>query len=387
MKRKLIFALLLCLLLPVAAFSQSEDIFSSEALPSDSALYSFEEDIRYAEADTILRVALVLSDIYGKKDMEFTRGMLLGIQNASLPPNSLSLKIVNGEIPEDSLSYELELFEPHVIVSTMEKDALRPLNDYLSGHEAKVLNVFDTKSDDNYLNRTVYQLLAPSQTFNSLAAAYFVETFPGNILLIVGEQDPSDQILQDMLSSWAPEDVVVIPMEALEELTLDEKNNYLIYPASSSGNDVKEVLRHTLRLMADYPEAGIRIAGRPNWIAFNDLNTMITNMEVFIPARCYFDASSAKGKRFIGDYHGLFGHAPIRSYPVYAVMGYDTASYFLPGLVDEIKGMEPSWDRQNMVQSYFNLERSSPFNTFYNNGVFMIHCEPWGTMEKIILEQ
>ena len=373
-------------LLALSFSTFAQDIFDEKAV-EEEILPSFEEiaqeDFDYAEADTILRVAVVLSDIYSKKDMEFARGMLLGIRNAGLPANSVSIKMVNGEITADSLQFELENFEPHVIIETFDKEMPHLLLAYTQTHGNKLVNVFDAKGGEYLYNKGVYQLLSPSEVFNANVSEFFTANFPGNELLMVGDPDTSENMIRDLIVAWPEDDLLIVTKEDLPLFSLDGDANYLICPVYSSAQDVKETLSEVTRMISETPSAGVRIIGRPNWVAFNDLSSMIANMEAFIPARCYFDPSNPESRQFITEYNEEFGHTPIRSYPVYAVMGYDTASFFLPEFLSGLRGNPDSQIAADLLQSYFNMKQSG-YSGFYNTGNYMLHYEPWGTMKKLL---
>lgn len=366
----------------VKGFSVPDSISHPQILIPDN----LDPGFMVTPSDSVLNLAIVLSDIYGKKEMEFTRGFLLGMKQANLPAKSVSLKIVNGEIPEDSLTYELQNFQPHVIFTTHDKDVPRSIIQVSKENGARVYNAFDVKGEDYLYNANIYQLLAPSAYFNGKAASYFSENFPDNVLLIVGEPDPSDIILRDMIVAWPDDYLLMISKEDLSRFSLEEGLNYLIYPASGNSSEIKEILEEVVRLMVETPQTGVRIIGRPNWVAFNDLNSLIANQEIFIPEKCYFDPTSSQAKKFISDYHKDYGHAPIRSYPVYAAMGYDASKYLLPNLIDELRGLPVEWNPSNMTQSYFDIAGSGWSGGFYNKGAFILHFEPWGTLRKEILK-
>lgn len=349
------------------------------------SIMEFEEFADFAEADHTMRLAVVLSDIYSKKDMEFTRGLLLGMKHARLEDGSVALKVINGEIPEDSLEYELGLFSPHNIISTFDKDAPNTLRAYSQENGAGLLAPFEARGDDYLYNENVYRLLAPSETFNKAVGRYVIESFPGNTLVIVGDPDPTDFTVRDIILEWPEDELMIVSQADLKAFSLEDETNYLFYPLISDKEEVKGMLDETLRMIAETPSAGVRIIGRPNWISFNDLQTMTANLEVYVPAKCYFDPSTGRGKRLIGTYNAAYGHAPIRSYPVYAVMGYDTATYFLPRLGAMVSGQEADWTPADMEQSYFNMERSDG-GGMYNRGGYMLHYTPWGTMTKEIVE-
>lgn len=353
--------------------------------PIDTTALTLDEFYEYANSDTILRVAVVLSDIYGKKDMEFTRGFLLGMQNSDLPSNSVSLKVVNGEIPIDSLNYELSLFGPHVIVSTFEKDTPDLLKQYAAWENSYLVNVFDTKVDNGPSATNCIQVLSPSDKFNSSIFSFITDNFGNNRIVMVGDPDLSDPVVRDIILSWPEEELMIVSKEDISAMSLSDGINYLIYPLFSSADDIKKITEEVLRMIAETPTAGVRILGKPNWIAFNNLKAMLENLEVYIPAKCYFNPSSEKGKHFISTYNSSFGHAPIRSFPVYAAMGYDTSAYFLPRLLNQLRTGEEMWTPEDLYQSYFNIQQNADGN-YANQGAFMLHFEPWGTLSKITMD-
>lgn len=342
----------------------------------------YAEFAEFAQEDPVTRVALVLSDIYSKKDMEFVRGFLMGVKQADLPPNSISLKVMNGEIPSDSLDYELEAFGPHIIFSTFEKETPVALRSFSRHNGAQWVNVFDAKSDDYLYNSTLYQVLAPSDVFNASVSRFILDNLGGNMLVLVGDPDPSDKSLRDLILEWPEEELMIMSPEDMNVFSLDNDQNYLFYPLSGNNDDIKEFLAQTVRLISETPTAGVRIFGRPNWIAINDLPSLIANLEVFVPAKCYFDPSSEAGKTFISAYNSMYGHAPIRSYPVYAVMGYDVSKYFLPLVTADKDWYSGYLMPEQMTQSYFDFKGILDGGT-YNSGGFILHYEPWGTMTKV----
>ena len=351
-----------------------------EFTDSLSQFYDFLSD------NPTIRLAVVLSDIYSKKDMEFTRGMLLGMKHSGMPEGSVSLKIINGQIPEDSLRFELSTFEPDVIISTFEKDTPISMNSYSQLNSSTLINAFSTKGDDYLYNKNSFQLLSPSDVFNQEISKYILENFKGNTLVLIGEPDPTDTQIRELILSWPEEELMIVDKSDLKLFSLDEGVNYLIYPLSSSKDEVTEILKRMLELLGETPSAGLKIFGRPNWIAFNDLPSLISNLELFLPAKCYFDPQTESSKRFIVDYNTSYGHTPIRSYPVYAVMGYDTATYFFPKLYEQIKGNEIEWEDSNRNQSFFSLKKSER-GGHYNSGSLILHYEPWGTISKVLINE
>lgn len=398
MKRFKLISLLTLLIVGIfylPAVSQTEfsdSIYEEVPLPfvyqfvAENPIDSITETFDYKREFKDMRVAVVLSDIYSKKDMEFMRGLLLGIKDSGLPANTLTLKVINGEITTDSLNIELSSFEPQVILSTFEKNASPALYDYCLANSVFLLNIFNTRNDDYLSSQNMIQLLPPSDKFNQEVAEYVLDNFAGNTFVMIGDPDPNDTLIRQLILAWPEEELMILSKDDLNLFHLEDEINYLIYPLYNEKDEVGKTMTKLLKLIADTPSAGVGILGRPNWITFSDLPSMISNMEVYIPAKCYFDPNADGAKRFIKNYNNAYGHTPIRSYPVYAVMGYDTSTYFFPILLYYMNGDELEWEDKNMLQSYFSLKKSG-INGTYNSGGMILHYEPWGTMSKEIIHE
>lgn len=324
-----------------------------------------------ADGDSTLRLAIVMSDIYSKKDTEFVRGMLLGIEKANLPPNSVSLKILNGEVSPDSVSMELSYFDPHLLVSTNDRATPENLISYAVENDRRLVNVFDARSAAYLSSPYVYQVLSPSNTFSSNAGNYLKEHLEGGILLVVGDPDPSDVVLQELLIAWPMENLYVIPKEYLSSFVLDEGLNYLIYPTVAKSQDVKEILEEVEKMMDANPINGFKVIGRQNWVAFSDFSKLFSNLEVYIPVKCYFEQSEPNSKKFISDYKAKFGKTPVKAFPVYAAMGYDVARYFLPKMI----GSFTSSGNENMVQLDMDFEEILN-GGYFNKAGYVLHFQP-----------
>lgn len=358
-------------------------------VPVDS-LYSFQADtlaavpwngldnyLKYvADGDSTLRLAVVMSDIYSKKDTEFVRGMLLGIDKANLPANSISLKILNGEVSPDSVSMELSFFDPHLIISTNDKATPENLISYAVENDRRLVNVFDARSAAYLSSPYVYQILSPSSVFSSNAGNYLKDHLEGGTLVVVGDPDPSDVVLQELLIAWPVENLYVVPKENLSSLILDEGVNYLIYPTLAKSQEVKEIMEEVEKMMAANPINGFKVIGRQNWVAFADFSKLFSNLEVYIPVKCYFEPSETGSKRFISDYKAKFGKTPVKAFPVYAAMGYDIARYFLPKMI----GSDLS-DNENMIQLDMDFEEVLN-GGYFNKAGYVLHFEPGATSIK-----
>lgn len=353
----------------------------------DFNLSELDLDTVVSEESNPLKVSVVLSDIYSKKDMEFVRGFLMGIQQAELAPKSLALKVINGEVSADSINHELERFGADIIFATHDREIPRSLTDFAMLNSIKLFNVFDTKSEEFKTDSVVNELLPPSLTFNNNIASKLASEFGENdLLLILDDPDPQDVILQSLMLLLPENNIRQIPLTDFATYQPEADLKYFVYPASSDMKTVPETLKSIHRLAYDHPEITVEVIGRPNWVMVKDLKSSASELDVLIPAKCYFNPADADSKKFISDYKAAYGHTPVVSYPVYSVMGYDVARYFLPVLVAEKFGLMYDAEPRTMLQSRFNMTAGGEDGGGrYNSGSFLLHLMPWGTIEKIPL--
>lgn len=337
---------------------------------------------RSAKSDSVLRLAIVLSDINGKKDTEFSRGFLMGMQKVEIPDGSLSLKMINGDIPQDSLTGVLNEFNPGVIFSTHDKEMPKTLLDYATSNYVKLFSPFDARGEEYKKYPGVYQLLTPSLSFNQNAAKFLTDAYSDHIILFIGDPDENDQILLEMVGVWPEEQLMLIDKEQFSQFKPQEGVNYLIYPAVAGEAEISAVMAEIKQMMQNNPLTGFRVIGRPNWVTINNLDKVVDGVEVLVPSKCYFDTSSDGAKRFIVEYKENFEHTPIRSFPVYSVMGYDAARYFLPVLIGEIQGTVGEWKPQDMLQSYFSIGDNGWTQGAFNKGFYILHYLPANKMKK-----
>ena len=74
---------------------------------------------------------------------------------------------------------------------------------------------------------------------------------------------------------------------------------------------------------------------------------------------------------------------PVKSYPLYAALGFDASKYFIDGLYDvagDINDMKPS---TNGVQSDFSLMRPTNWSGMVNPVVYLVRFTPGNQIEKI----
>lgn len=352
----------------------------------DSKIYDADGNIN----PDAISVAIILGDPESNRDMEFARGAILAVNDMKSEQFATRLTVIDGSLPEHEVVEALEGFNPRLIITTVDKDLPSFVTSYAKDNFAHVINSFDIK-DDTYLNNSaVIQYLAPTSYFNEEVADYVADKYVGYNLLIAGKMEGSDTMGESVIRSWIaeegnmPEEVLA---EEIGDLNLQEEDGrYLIYATPSSREDVRILLERIENLRVRYPLAEITVLGRPNWITLADaLRPQFENNQVLLPTRFYFNAEDPAAKRFISSFKDLYGHTPMKSYPVYSATAYDILSYFLPNISMTGGDFNAKFRDRPTLQSPIILERVNNWGGVVNPCVYMVEFRPFGTLKKITL--
>lgn len=352
----------------------------------DSKIYDANGNI----SPKAISVAIVLGEPDTNRDMEFARGAILAVDQLKTSSFPTRLTVIDGSQSETEVIGALEGFNPKLIVTTADKVLPPYIAEYAKENGAHVVNSFDVKDEGYLTNSAMIQYLAPTSYFNEEVADWIADEFVGYRLMIAGKMDGADTMGESIMRSWIAADGVMpeeVLIEEVENLTLPEEDGrYLIYATPSGKDDVKALLEKTDRLRENYPLADIRVVGRPSWITMADSQRQaFENNQVLMPTRFYFNSEDSQSRRFIDSYKELYGHTPMKSYPVYSATGFDIISYFLPNMSMTDGDFNAEFRDRPTLQSPISLERVNNWGGVVNPCVYIVEFRPFGGVKKIIL--
>ncbi|MCH5227519.1 MAG: LysM peptidoglycan-binding domain-containing protein [Muribaculaceae bacterium] len=336
-----------------------------------------------------VRMALILDDPTSKKDIDFSRGILVALSEMEKVPYKIEFKILDGRVSSNELTNELELYNPNLIVVTADKVFPVFLADYGNTNGVKVLNVFDLKTDLFEDNPSIVQILPPSENFNEMIANKIYGDNHTRKLLAVGEPDHNDGIASGLIALFS-ENNDQISLEEFGGFTPDLMEPVLIYSYASRKEDVSDFLKNVENLEENNPGFDFKIIGRTNWVAMLDeFGDRFSEYSIIIPSRIWLDETSKEWKNFTDLYESLFEGSPIRSIPNYAASGYDIAEFFIPAVAENhgdfsLAITSPSYF--NSIQNDFFLKNLGPNKGLINHTSYLIKFHPDGTVEKIIVK-
>ncbi len=350
------------------------------------------DDVHGITADSIAHqgvcAVLLLDDPSSRKDIEFSRGMLSALDKLNRNRSQIDFHVVDGSKQSTEVLDELGELKPDVVFLTSDKGVQDYLTEYAEVSQTPVVNVFDVKNESYTQNPYMIQLLTPSNYFNDAVAEYLTNNYKGYQLLMVGEADENDQLAASLFEFFGAKNVKNLSVEGLRQMPISDSGKYLVYGYAVKRNDINELLSAVESLEVDHPMANMAVIGRPNWIMYDDtFQEKFSRTGTMIPSRFYYDKDSAEARSFLNHYKSLFGKDPVKSYPMYAAFGYDSANYFIDGL------QRSEGDVNKMIaspvhgaQSDFDLMRPSNWTGLMNPMVYLVRFTPYDSIERIALK-
>lgn len=337
--------------------------------------------------DKEFKVGLLLSEPASRKDLEFTRGFLTGLNRLKDCGTKINMSVINGNRESTDVLTELSDFNPDILFLTTEKGIPSYLSEFAEVSQTPVVNTFDVKNELYARNPYIIQLLTPSNYFNEAIAARVKSDYGDCTLIFAGETDDNDQLASAIKELWMQSKIKNMTITDIANYTFSGDRKYLIYGYATKKDDVGDLLNAVKESKNASPLADIAVLGRPSWIVYDDdvMEEKFHDTNVLIPSRFYYDKNSAQARRFENHYKSLFDRAPAKSFPMYAVMGYDTSLYFIPGL------LRADWDINALgrsdagAQSEFELQRPGNWTGMLNPLVYLIKFTSYNTIEKLLV--
>lgn len=346
------------------------------------SIHNIDSEVRLLDE---VNVALLLDEPSSKKDVEFTRGVLLSLDEMKELPYKVNVKVIDGSNSTADVTETLDGFKPHLVIATADKSFPAFLADYGETNDVEIINAFDVKNDLYEENPSMIQLLPSSSYFNEAIIELIMGKYNDREMVIVGDEN-GDAILEILKEKYDSGKVIKMSVADLSDYTFDDNKRYLIYASGQKREEVHTVLNAVKDIRERAPFSDITILGRPSWVTMTDLfHTNYHEAEVIIPARCWIDTESGEGKTFSDKFEENFGQEPLKSYPNFAATGYDIAKYFIKATAETGGDYNRILPQGHGIQSDISLERNNNWSGFMNKSVYLLRFLPEGMIEKITL--
>ncbi len=333
-----------------------------------------------------IKIGIVMFDPTSKKDLDFTRGFLTGVNKLKSNDYKINLKVIDGRWTQEAIIDSLGNYNPTMLFTTYEKNTPSYLADYALVSQVPVINTFDLK-DETYLSNPYFvNILTPSNYFNEEVVNEIYNRYPGSTLVIVGgETDANDLLLSTLENKWEKERILHISSpENLKSLPVSAGTSFVVFGNLSKKEEIAALCSTITNFRDENISTTVAFLGRPNWIVYDEsMKEAFQKADIMIPARFYYDKTSPEATKFMAEYNGLFKMTPAKSFPMYSTMGYDEALYFIPSLLSTGGDINEFKESVGTVQSDFGLTRLSNWSGMINPMVYLVRFTPYGTIDKM----
>lgn len=328
-----------------------------------------------------------------KRDLEFVRGFLLGLDTFKDAGARIKLHVRQADpaaLTPEALNADSVLAGSSLIVASYDKDFPSSLASYASEREKQVINVFDAKSDLYRSAPGLLQLLPPSADFYGACVDFLMAGKPDSKYLFVAEDEPGDEAVSFMLLERLIREgkrYETLPTYAdLRDYPFSASDSYVVVSDLNKRSDISRLAGDLGAAQERVSGLQLSLVGRPTWIVFADvLKDKLQKVDTYVPSRFYQDGDDRAVKDFEEAYQAAYGAAPLKSFPAYAAMGYDVARYFLRQLLDNEGDLNGAESYLDALQLDFRPDRQEMWGGMLNGCVYMIHFTPYNTVDKIRL--
>lgn len=347
-----------------------------------------------SEADSVrqrpVQITLLLPDPQSKRDIEFLRGFVLGIDKLGIPREKLNISVIDCGNDAAAVITDPRVRNADLVVTTYDKDFPTLLSQTCTDCGVPLVNVFDVKTNHYEHNPDFIQLLPPTEIFNTIISDETARRFAGSTFLFVGA-DPNpdpDSMIASLLQALSDKDITLLTLadtDALAAYDFDPAAHYVIVADYSKRADAERIAE-TVNSKNKLSGAYISLFGRPNWVVFADrLKERTPNTDVFIPSRFYFDASDPMSSEFAEHFYTAYDQKPIKSSPMFSAMGHDVAAAMVAPLSSgNCNDFAKAASAIRPLQLPLNLQRANGSRPgFVNNSAMFVHIRPDGSFEII----
>ena len=235
-------------------------------------------------------------------------------------------------------------------------------------------------------NGNIFQVNTPQSNLYTKASQVFVNKFNrANIVFLNTKSDSKKNdlisIMQaDLKKKSIPFKSVAISdrlNETLVPLLSDTKENILV-PGSGEIAVLGEVMGSLNQLKQTSPQLNVQLFGYPEWQTYerNYLKDFHSHGTYFYSS-FYVDQNNPGTGEFEKSFKNWYKKDPQNTYPQYALLGYDTALYFLTALQRYGKNFETQLNNLNVdtLQFAFHFDRVNNWGGFINTGMYLVYYD------------
>lgn len=335
-----------------------------------------------------------------KKMVEFYRGVLMAVEHAK--KSGISVEVFtydSGESAGDlkSVLANHPLTGLDFIIGPLHNGQIKPLSDFCKKNQTRLVVPFSSQGEEVYQNPYYYAINPPKSFLISEAAHLTTQLFGKENLIMLDSRendkdaaDFTEAVNKRLLQNGNKMESFQLYDSELKWLeTMNQNKTNVIIPNSPDIKVLNQLFPRLKDFAQKYPKYRFKLVGFPEWQTYtaNHLENFY-RFDTYAYSIFYRNPLNGQAEQFETDYQKTFHEPTIASWPRFAMLGFDTAYFFLKGISTYGDAFEQHLS-QVSVQPYqhkFTFQRVSNWSGFINRNVEFIHYSPSHNIELIRLK-
>jgi LysM repeat protein len=339
------------------------------------------------------------SDGQSARFVEYYEGFLMAL--ADMKAKGFSANVyafdMGSDTGTDKLSSLLDTYEMKyldLIVGGVSQEQVRTITSFAQKQGVKYVVPFPTRSDEVTGNSQVFQVNAPRTVLLPNVASTFVNLFgKANVIYITENGKAGDRadLVAELNKQLPLAGIIASSVDTGSGLKtslsamLDSSRKNVIVPTSTSTQMLKTLFPVLKTIKDSQPNISLSLFGHSDWQTYTSYFDEYADYDAYIYTPFYLNNDDARTIQFMANYKKWYNNKQlINTYPKYAVLGYDTGMAFLTALWQYGKDFanNPNSLAISTLQMPFLFKRSSSQSGYMNNGFYIVHYKPDGSVEK-----
>ena len=350
----------------------------------------------------VIRVGLLLpfldkTDNQHYRLQEYYEGFAMAVEKMKRAGANIELYVfeIGTKAKLESLLGTMEMQHLHLIIGGMTDEQIGIISKFSQKNNIKYVVPFSSRNNEVLNNDKIFQVNTPHLYLYAKASSVFTEQFRDKNVILVNVPQKTDKadfvtiLKSDLKRNNISNSSVTLNDDFSSNLLplLSKEKENIIVPTSGDSGALKDIMHTLSEVYQEDTEIVTRLFGYPEWQTFaSDIKKLMHFFGTYFYSSFYVDNNNPATRQFTQDFKKWYGRDLINTFPQYGMFGYDTGLYFLNAIYRNGLNFEKDVEQissSDALQFAFNFDRVNNWGGFINSGLFLIHFDSEGRVQKI----
>lgn len=335
--------------------------------------------------------------------VEYLQGFLLAVEDFKQKQGNADVYVFNIE-PEQNTQRLKAILETNefknldLLVGGVSAEQIATLAQFAYNTKTPYVLPLSSRYDAIYSNPYVFQINTPHVNIYHNIINTFIQKFEKTNIIILKDTDIDHRgdktefvnALKETLNirsiPYREINMDNLSADQLMSITAPYVANTII-PSSSAQSTLLKIVALIQEAYGDETPENIALFGYPEWQTYNSLRNSFRSLNTYFYSTFYVDNTQFHIEEISQRFQRAYGKPMTNSFPRFALLGYDAATFFLNAVEQYGKNPEKmALYRKTLLQSAFHFQKTGPQGGYMNMGLFFINNQ-YGQIQKTELSR